>query len=110
MESELRRPSFTLRVHGDLAVATHEYREELRYFGQTLRSRFRTTDTWLRTKAGWRTDRGAGAGRADEAFTWLARALKARSRQLMYATVDPVHDPLRDDPRFIQLLRRMQLA
>jgi hypothetical protein len=50
----LQIASFQLRVHGDVAVATHEEREALMYFGQKLNSRFRTTDTWLRTSEGWR--------------------------------------------------------
>jgi hypothetical protein len=39
---------------GDLAVVTHEDNEILNYHGQILRSRFRMTDPWHRTQAGWR--------------------------------------------------------
>ena len=53
LDGTLRVASFDLRVHGDVAVATHEDREELIYFGQKILSRFRTTDTWLQTPAGW---------------------------------------------------------
>lgn len=53
LEGRLRIASFQVQVHGDVAVATHEEEEELLYFGQKLQSRFRTTDTWLRTPAGW---------------------------------------------------------
>jgi hypothetical protein len=41
-------------VHGDVAIATHEDAETQDYFGQTLHSRYRSTDTWLRTDDGWR--------------------------------------------------------
>jgi hypothetical protein len=53
LEGTLRVAAFDLRVHGDVAVATHEDHEELIYFGQKIHSRFRTTDTWLRTPGGW---------------------------------------------------------
>lgn len=45
---------FKAAVHGDTAVVAHEDQEHLDYHGQVLRSRFRATDTWLRTREGWR--------------------------------------------------------
>ncbi len=54
VDGTLQIASFHVQVHGDVAVATHEERETLMYFGQRLDSRFRTTDTWLRTGEGWR--------------------------------------------------------
>jgi len=45
---------FRAAVSGDVAVITHEDGETLEYHGQMLRSRFRMTDTWHRTPAGWR--------------------------------------------------------
>lgn len=54
LKGSLRVASFLVQRHGEVAVATHEDREDLIYFGQTLRSRFRTTDTWLCTEHGWR--------------------------------------------------------
>jgi regulator of sigma D len=45
---------FQAQVHGDVAVAAYEIQESLDYHGQPLHSRFRTTDTWIRTRAGWR--------------------------------------------------------
>ncbi|HSY08243.1 MAG TPA: nuclear transport factor 2 family protein [Steroidobacteraceae bacterium] len=44
---------FRVAVSGDVAVVTHEDAETLDYHGQTIRSRFRTTDTWHRTPHGW---------------------------------------------------------
>jgi len=41
-------------LHERLIHVTHEDQEHLDYFGQILRSRFRSTDTWLRTADGWR--------------------------------------------------------
>jgi hypothetical protein len=45
--------SFRIEVQDSVAIVTHEDQEYLDYFGQILRSRFRSTDTWLRTSAGW---------------------------------------------------------
>jgi hypothetical protein len=54
LEGTLRIASFRVEIHGDVAIATHEEHEALSYFGQKLDSRFRTTDTWIRTSEGWR--------------------------------------------------------
>jgi len=46
----------------------------------------------------------------DEAFRWLTRAFDVRSGRVLWAKVDPRLDPLRSDPRFAALLKRIQLA
>jgi hypothetical protein len=45
---------FRAVLYGDVAVVTHEDNEYLDYHGQVIRSRFRMTDTWRKTPAGWR--------------------------------------------------------
>jgi Domain of unknown function (DUF4440) len=45
---------FKAEFHGDVAVAAYEMQESLDYHGQMLHSRFRSSDTWLKTVAGWR--------------------------------------------------------
>ncbi|MFY9531924.1 MAG: hypothetical protein WAR24_23725, partial [Candidatus Acidiferrales bacterium] len=52
-----------------------------------------------------------GLGEKDKAFEWLERSYEERSigSALRNAKVDPVYDPLRSDPRFQDLLRRMNL-
>jgi hypothetical protein len=45
---------FHVVQHGDLAVVAHEDDEYLDYYGQVLRSRFRMTDTWIKTHEGWK--------------------------------------------------------
>lgn len=45
---------FKAEIHGDVAVTAYELQEHLDYHGQILRSRFRGSDTWLRTPDGWR--------------------------------------------------------
>ena len=43
----------------------------------------------------------------DKAFEYLESAFDQRSVELVWLKVDPVWDPLRIDPRFQDLLRRM---
>jgi tetratricopeptide (TPR) repeat protein len=53
----------------------------------------------------------AALGRADEAFHWLERAAQARTGFFaMWVNGDPRLDPLRNDPRMTDLLRRMGLV
>ncbi len=48
-------------------------------------------------------------GEKDEAFVWLEKAYQARSDTLLYLMVDPMYDNLRSDPRFSDLVRRLNL-
>lgn len=45
----------------------------------------------------------------DHAFEWLDRASKERCEYLVYLASEPLADPLRNDPRFGQLLKRLGL-
>jgi tetratricopeptide (TPR) repeat protein len=50
------------------------------------------------------------AGRhAGEALAWFERALEERSNYMIYLTVEPTLDPMRADPRYLELLRRVGL-
>ena len=50
-----------------------------------------------------------GLGEKDQAFAWLERAYEERCPTLEFLKVEPSLDPLRSDPRFADLLRRMNL-
>jgi serine/threonine protein kinase/Tfp pilus assembly protein PilF len=50
-----------------------------------------------------------GLGKKDQAFEWLEEAYKQRARELPWMRVDPMFDSLRSDPRFRDLLSRMNL-
>lgn len=51
-----------------------------------------------------------GLGNKDQAFAWLEKAYQEHSNYLAYLKVFPLVDPLRSDPRFDELLRRIGLA
>ena len=48
-----------------------------------------------------------GLGEKDLAFDWLDKAFQERSPWLMHLNVDPRFDPVRSDPRFRDLIRRL---
>jgi TolB-like protein/Tfp pilus assembly protein PilF len=52
----------------------------------------------------------AGLGNHEAALEWLEQAEEDRSPRLTWIKVDPVVDPLREDPRFRRILQRIGLA
>ena len=50
-----------------------------------------------------------GLGENDQAFVWLEQAFKEQSNILQFLKVHPYFDPIRNDPRFRDLLRRTGL-
>jgi len=51
----------------------------------------------------------AGLGDKDQAFAWLERSYEERRQRMVWLNVDPLLDPLRSDPRFPDLVRRVGL-
>ena len=51
-----------------------------------------------------------GLGEPDKALEWLDKACEARSPQLFWIKTLPQLDSVRSDPRFQDILRRMNLA
>ncbi len=47
---------------------------------------------------------------ADEAFEWLERALRERDGGVLELRAGPMFEPLRQDPRYEPLLRRIGLS
>jgi tetratricopeptide (TPR) repeat protein len=50
-----------------------------------------------------------GLGEKEQAFLWLEKAYDERTNSLAYLKVDATWDPLRSDPRFADLVRRIGL-
>ncbi len=50
-----------------------------------------------------------GLGDKDQAFAWLAKAIEERTLIIFHLKSRPLFEPLRSDPRYRELLRRMNL-
>jgi TolB-like protein/tetratricopeptide (TPR) repeat protein len=50
-----------------------------------------------------------GLGEKDTALDWLEKAYRERNDRLVYLNVDPMADPLRSEPRFRDLMKRLHL-
>ena len=50
-----------------------------------------------------------GLGEYDEAFAWFEEAYKEQDNMLQSLKVQPIYDPVREDPRFKDLVRRVGL-
>ena len=46
----------------------------------------------------------------DRAFQWLGKAVEERGENVIWLKNDPLFDSLRSDPRFPDLLRRLNLT
>jgi serine/threonine-protein kinase len=52
----------------------------------------------------------AGLGEKDKTFEWLGKGIERKDEEMTFIGVDPRFDDLRTDPRFTDLMRRMNLA
>jgi hypothetical protein len=83
------------RTHGLKGYWTVCYRREI-----NRRERRRGTDN---------AELFARMGDTDRALEDLVAAMEARDHRVTQLKVNPILDPLRSDPRFTELLRRMNL-
>jgi TolB-like protein len=78
---------------GDLMGAARAMTEAKQQFGNVLSYQFAQIRAQM--------------GQADRAFTDLDDALAAKDPGLIYLNTDPFLDPIRDDPRFAALIRKL---
>src|SRR5262249_22467633 len=50
-----------------------------------------------------------GLGENEQALEWLRKGYEERTDHILRIGVDPIYDPLRNDPRFTQLMRDIGL-
>jgi serine/threonine-protein kinase len=89
----------------ELGYRNGDCREAMSLAAEALAARSNTTFT-LPTET---ATLYAFAGMKDQALKWLDKGFDARDPNMVYIGVYPVFDLLRDDPRFQELLRRMNL-
>jgi TolB-like protein/Tfp pilus assembly protein PilF len=58
----------------------------------------------------WVAEIHAALGDSDQAIDWLEKAFVDQSTSLVFLKVEPAFDPVRKDPRFADLVRRVGLA
>jgi len=89
----------------DRGYARGGYREAKRLSAETLVTRSKRTPVWPDWIAVCYTD----AGEKDRAMEWLDKLYAEGGTDMVHIGVAPDWDPLRSDPRFQDLLRRMNL-
>lgn len=52
----------------------------------------------------------ANLGDADNAFQWLEKGIEDSARGVIFLKINPLYDPIRNDPRYAELLNRLNLA
>ena len=52
----------------------------------------------------------ATLGETDKAIDWLNKGYEQRVFSMFFVRVDPLFDPIRDDARFQELVRRIGLS
>ena len=80
------------------------YSEAMRFAGDTLAELYR--ETYIAPQ--FISNLYAFAGKKDQTLEWLERGYEAKDPNMPYI-IEPIYDSMRDDPRFKDLLRRMNL-
>jgi serine/threonine-protein kinase len=89
----------------DAGYAEAGYRGAMRRVADTLAARARSGGVgWLQVAGLY-----VRAGDDGQALQWIERAYEGRDPNMPYLGVQPIWEPLRGDPRFQDLLRRMKL-
>jgi TolB-like protein/DNA-binding winged helix-turn-helix (wHTH) protein/Tfp pilus assembly protein PilF len=102
------------RVAGENAACCGPLARAYAAAGKTGKAR-RLIDRWIaESKRGYKSpyviaEGYVGLGNDDQAFAWLEKAYQQRDPQFTSGIVDPIWDRFRSDPRFSDLLRRVDI-
>jgi hypothetical protein len=88
---------YQLQRHGDAAVATYIADESLDYHGQMIRTKFRTTDTWHSTAAGWKLAASMTLAALDDPPAIALPAAKLAEYAGRYELTPDIHYTIRVD-------------
>jgi TolB-like protein/DNA-binding winged helix-turn-helix (wHTH) protein/Tfp pilus assembly protein PilF len=99
---------------GDRPEIIEDYRETFRVAGWTgfLRKQLEAQEKNARKRApnpSGLADVYARLGQKEEAFKWLEKSFEARDPAILQFKIEPVYDNLRDDPRYVELIRKIGL-
>jgi TolB-like protein/Tfp pilus assembly protein PilF len=103
-----------VKKSGDVTFASAALGHLYGSVGKTAEARAIFDELTTRAARGWVPSYDialvcSGLGWKDQAFGYLSRAYQERSGWITYMNIDPRLDPLRTDPRFIDLLHRVRL-
>src|SRR5205814_7218228 len=103
-----------INASGDSPLMKAEYASALALSGDTAKSQTQLNSLLETAKQKYVSDYHiavvyAGLKDKDQALTWLNKAFQDRADWMVNLKVDPRFDSLRSDPRFEELIRRMNL-
>jgi TolB-like protein len=99
--SQLRAEALALSGHGA---------EALKILKQLESGQHNTASNQAYIPSEWLGEAYAVLGDKQKAFAWLEKAYQQREPGLGQIKIDPAFDSLRSDPRYLDLLKRMNLA
>ena len=97
LAGHIKVTDYKLQRHGDAAVATYIADESLDYHGQLIRTKFRTTDTWRSTPAGWKLITSMTLAVLDDPPAIPMPAAKLAQYAGRYALTPDIHYSIRVD-------------
>jgi TolB-like protein/Tfp pilus assembly protein PilF len=104
-EKTLQEPNFAMLPHAAFAYAKTDQRDK----AEQIITRFKIAEKTRAVPNYWIAVTYGALGEKDKAFAELEIAYRERDWFLPRMKVDPFMDPLRDDPRFEDLLKRIGL-
>lgn len=120
VQKQMYREAFEISIKiNDLIGAAPEKTEAAReafqtsgwlgYLRQQLAKMENQTKTGARINPSSFADLYVRLGQKDEAFIWFKKSFEAREPSVLQFKIEPAYDLLRDDPRYLELIRRINL-